>query len=86
MKIICVCKYWLYYYRGKGVDVDYKLAGDSFVKAAEKDNAYSQYYLGWMHEQGLGTKVNINIAKKYYQMAADQGYRKAKRRIIELNK
>ncbi len=48
---------------------------------AEKGNTRAQYYLGEMHEQGLGTKQNVDEAFKWYAKAAEQGDPMAKRKI-----
>lgn len=52
------------------------------LKLAEKGNASAQYYLGEMHEQGLGTQQNIQEAFKWYAKAAEQGDAFAKRKMI----
>ena len=52
------------------------------LKMAEKGNASAQYYLGEMHEQGLGTEQNIEEAFKWYAKAAEQGNTFAKRKLI----
>ena len=51
------------------------------LSIAEKGDAQAQYYLGEMHEQGLGTKQNINEAFKWYAKAAEGGDRMAKRKL-----
>lgn len=48
---------------------------------AEKGDTRAQYYLGEMHEQGLGTKQNIDEAFKWYTKAAEQGDPMAKRKL-----
>src|SRR3989344_3743256 len=48
---------------------------------AEKGNTRAQYYLGEMHEQGLGTKQNVDEAFKWYAKAAEQGDPLAQRKI-----
>ncbi len=48
---------------------------------AQKGDARAQYYLGEMHEQGLGTKQNANEAFKWYAKAAEGGDPMAKRKL-----
>lgn len=48
---------------------------------AQKGNTRAQYYLGEMHEQGLGTKQDIDEAFKWYTKAAEQGDPMAKRKL-----
>lgn len=48
---------------------------------AEKGESRAQYYLGEMHEQGLGTKQDVDEAFKWYAKAAEQGDALAKRKL-----
>jgi len=48
---------------------------------AEKGESRAQYYLGEMHEQGLGTKQDVDEAFKWYAKAADQGDSLALRKL-----
>jgi len=48
---------------------------------AEKGDVRAQYYLGEMHEQGLGTQQNIGEAFKWYEKAAEKGDAWAKRKL-----
>ncbi|MCR4347488.1 MAG: sel1 repeat family protein [Sulfuricaulis sp.] len=48
---------------------------------AENGSSRAQYYLGEMHENGLGTKQNVDEAFKWYAKAAEQGDSLAKRKI-----
>lgn len=48
---------------------------------AEKGNTRAQYYLGEMHEQGLGTRQDVDEAFKWYAKAAEQGDSLAKRKL-----
>lgn len=48
---------------------------------AEKGDSRAQYYLGEMHEQGLGTKQDADEAFKWYTKAAEQGDPMAKRKL-----
>lgn len=51
------------------------------LSLAEKGDTSAQYYLGEMHEQGLGTEQNIAEAFKWYAKAAEQGDVWAKRKL-----
>ena len=48
---------------------------------AEKGDPKSQYFLGEMHEYGLGTPPNLDEAFKWYIKAAEQGNPLAKRKL-----
>jgi TPR repeat protein len=48
---------------------------------AMKGDARAQYFLGEMHEQGLGTRQNIDEAFKWYAKAAEKGDSWAKRKL-----
>lgn len=48
---------------------------------AEKGDTRAQYFLGEMHEQGLGTKQDVDEAFKWYTKAADQGDTLALRKL-----
>ena len=45
-----------------------------YTVAAQKGHAYSQFKLGHLYEEGLGTTQNNNEAAKWYRLSADQGY------------
>lgn len=49
---------------------------------AEKGDVRAQYYLGEMHEQGLGTRQNLGEAFKWYEKAAEKGDTWAKRKLV----
>lgn len=66
---------------GAGLDdVDERLYRAQ-LSLAEKGNSRAQYYLGEMHEQGLGTRQDADEAFKWYVKAADQGDPLAKRKL-----
>lgn len=48
---------------------------------AEKGESRAQYFLGEMHEQGLGTKQDVDEAFKWYSKAAEQGDTLALRKL-----
>jgi len=49
---------------------------------AEKGDVRAQYYLGEMHEQGLGTRQDLGEAFKWYEKAAEKGDAWAKRKLV----
>lgn len=53
---------------------------------AELGNKYSQCNLGWYYEYGLGCDIDLQQAKKYYQLSANQGYEDAIKYLNRLNK
>jgi len=48
---------------------------------ATKGDTRAQYFLGEMHEQGLGTSQNVDEAFKWYTKAAEKGDAWAKRKV-----
>jgi TPR repeat protein/ATP-dependent 26S proteasome regulatory subunit len=50
------------------------LAEQNFKKAADQGDAWSQNWLGWLYANELN---NPALAKKYYELAAAQGYQNA---------
>lgn len=62
--------------------------GDSYVKLfqvqvqlAQSGNASALYSLGQMHEQGLGTQVDLDQAYAWYEKAASKGDMRAKHKL-----
>jgi TPR repeat protein len=51
------------------------------LAVAKKGNPRAQYYLGEMHEQGLGTKQDVDEAFKWYNKAAEKGDPLAQRKL-----
>ena len=51
------------------------------LSLAEKGDVRAQYFLGEMHEQGLGTKQDVHEAFKWYEKAAAKGDAWAKRKL-----
>ena len=37
----------------------------------QSNNAQAMFNIGYMHEQGLGMKRDIHLAKRHYDMAAE---------------
>ena len=63
------------YYYGKK---EYSEAFRLLKKAANNGNADAQNNLGWMLQNGVGTKKNLREAENWYRKAADQGDETAK--------
>ncbi|VDL91361.1 unnamed protein product [Schistocephalus solidus] len=60
-----------YYYYGLGTEVNYDQAIQEYHIASDvQRNAQAMFNLGYMHEQGLGFKRDIHLAKRFYDMAA----------------
>jgi TPR repeat protein len=55
---------------------NYPKAYNQFIQAA-KEGMIAKYNIGYMNEQGLGVKKNINKAISFYTMSANDGYDKA---------
>ena len=56
----------------------YKEAFNSLKNMEETDNsAMSNYYLGYMYENGIGTNIDYIKAYRYYKKASDSGNSKA---------
>lgn len=62
-----------YHYYGLGTGViDYETAASHYRMASEQQhNAQAMFNLAYMHEQGLGMKKDIHLAKRFYDLAAD---------------
>jgi TPR repeat protein len=44
-----------------------------YRKSAEQGDAYGQFTLGWMHQNGKGVTQDYSEAVKWYRKAAEQG-------------
>lgn len=62
-----------YHYYGLGTGIiDYETAASHYRMASEQQhNAQAMFNLAWMHEQGLGMKKDIHLAKRFYDLAAE---------------
>ena len=61
-----------YHYYGCGTRVDYEAAAYQYRLASEQQqNPQALFNLGFMHEQGLGLAKDLNLAKRYYDQAAE---------------
>ncbi|KAI8340882.1 hypothetical protein BC941DRAFT_418473 [Chlamydoabsidia padenii] len=55
-------------------------------KAADRGYAKAEYAVGYYTETGVGTKQNLDEARKWYMRAAAQNNRRAMQRLSELKK
>lgn len=53
-------------------------------KMADYGNPEAQVKLGEMYEEGRGTKQDYEVARQWYQKAADQGFAPARDKLIQL--
>lgn len=61
-----------YYYYGWGTSVDYANAAAQYRQASENQrNPQAMFNLAYMHEQGLGLKQDLHLAKRFYDLAAE---------------
>ena len=65
---------------------DYKTAYKLFLPLAEQGDAFAQYNLGLMYDQGLGVPQDYKEAVKWYRLAAEQGYADAQTNLDALSK
>ena len=61
--------------------VNYSLAFQLFLKAANQGNADAQWNIGNCYEFGFGVDSSLTIAYKWWKKAADQGYELAIQRL-----
>lgn len=71
------------YFKGEGVDQDYKEAFKWAAKAAAKGEPVAQFYAAEMYAEGNGVNADAIQAKKWYLSAAMRGYFKAYCRMAE---
>lgn len=53
---------------------DYKRALKDFLIAAKMGNMYAQNNVGFYYMTGKAGTTDLNLARRYLQQAADQGY------------
>ena len=59
-----------YHYYGQGTETNLEQAADEYrIAGEEKHNAQAWFNLAYMHEQGLGLKRDLHLAKRYYDLA-----------------
>jgi uncharacterized protein len=66
------------------IEQNYHLAYEWYCRAAEKQNATAQYYVGVMNEFGQGCKKSIKQAEYWYLQAAEKGEKDAVFALEEL--
>lgn len=66
-----------FYYAGKGCPINFKLAFEYFLKAAENELLESQYNVAVCYQEGIGTKKNLFKALSWYIESAKSGYDKS---------
>jgi len=61
-----------YYFYGRGTKVNYEQAVSHYKYASEiSHNPQAMFNLAYMHENGLGLKKDLHLAKRFYDMAFD---------------
>ena len=70
---VAQCNLGWFYYKGEGVERDFKEAFKWYQKAAEQGVAKAQSNLGLMYEKGRGVEQDFKEAMKWYRKAAEQG-------------
>jgi TPR repeat protein len=63
--------------KGFGVEMNYKKAFESYMKASQKNDIYGYYEIGSCYYQGYGVEKDEKKAIEYYQRAADKGLNRA---------
>lgn len=74
-----------HYYNKKG-NKNKQKAFALFKELAEKNNAYAQYVVGFMLQNGQGTKTNHKEAEEWYKKAAEQGEGNAVNELKKIEK
>jgi uncharacterized protein len=72
------------YYRGDGVDQNYKEAERLFRLSAKQGYAQAQYFLGYMISEGKGVHADKPEAAKWFRLAAEQGVPLAEFRLAAM--
>jgi len=52
--------------------------------SAEQGNLRGQYHIGYCYENGLGVSKDLNEARRWYNLAAEQGDSDAKKGLQRL--
>ena len=71
---------------GDGVKQDFKKAVRWYKKAAAQGEETAQFNLAYCYEKGQGIKRDLGKAESWYTMSASQGFKKAKERLLALQK
>ena len=64
----------------------YPLALRWYIKAAKLKNTASFYKIGYFYENGYGLPRDMNKAIKWYRLAANKGYARAKQALVRLGR
>lgn len=72
------------YADGDGVEQDYALAMDWYLKAAEAGSAEAMNNVGTMYYNGWGVSVDKKVAREWFEKAAEAGSKKAKENLAVL--
>lgn len=77
-----------YYLDGVGIERDVDKAVKCYTGAAEyQQSAQALFYLGWMHENGVGLDQDFHLAKRYYDLALatnEEAYLPVKLSLLKL--
>ncbi len=75
--------------RGQGLAAfqrgDYVAAMAAWRPLAEAGDAAAQFYLGGLHQQGLGVRKDVREASRWYRRAAEQDHLEAAKRLALVN-
>lgn len=63
---------------------DYEKAFRGFTFLANDGDAKAQYYIGFMHENGLHINQDFQEAAKWYKKSAKKGYPNSQIRLAQL--
>lgn len=63
---------------------EFNLALQYFHMAVEAGYVRALLWVGHLHRQGLGLPCNLELAERYYKMAAEKGYFAAERNLLQL--
>ena len=74
------------YYRGRGVQKNYKQAMEWYLKAAKQGNVGAQHMVGSMFEREEGVDRDYKQAMEWYLQAANQGHRDAQSGVYTLQR
>lgn len=81
---ICMNQLGSMYQYGYGTDIDYDMALQWYLKAAEKGDGDAARHAGDMYRDGIGVPKDEERAKELYGRAVDLGDTEAQQRLDEL--
>lgn len=64
-------------------EADYDLASSMLYKAAQSSNVDAMYELGCLYARGQGVEENASLSKRYLELAAAGGHKKAKQMLYD---